>query len=77
MGGKSLKKGWKYAPIFIYLGILIKTTNVMTDKLKSLLQDFILMMDDATLNYDFDSLSKEEQENAIKWMKGYIEGYFK
>jgi hypothetical protein len=49
----------------------------MTDKLKSLLQDFILMMDDATLNYDFDSLSKEEQENAIKWMKGYIEGYFK
>ncbi len=49
----------------------------MTDKLKSLLQDFLLMMDEATLNYDFDSLSEEEQKTAIKWMKAYIDGYFK
>jgi len=49
----------------------------MSDKLKSLLQDFLLMMDEATLNYDFDSLSEEEQKKAIAWMKNYIDQYFK
>ena len=49
----------------------------MSDKLQSLLQDFIHAMDEAALDYDFDSLSQEEQEAAKKWMKGYIDGYFK
>ncbi len=38
----------------------------MSDKLKSLLQDFILMMDEATLNYDFDSLSEEEAKIEVE-----------
>ena len=48
----------------------------MTDKLKDFNWQFYEAIDEASLNFDFDQLSEEDQKKAIQRMKDYIEEYF-
>lgn len=48
----------------------------MTKKLKTLLEEFIDAVDESALDYDFNSLSEDEQKRAKILMKKYIDMYF-
>ena len=48
----------------------------MTDKLREFNWQFYNAIDEASLNFDFDELSEEDQKKAIETMKAYIEEYF-
>ena len=48
----------------------------MTNKLKTLLEDFITALEESAIDHDFNSLSEDEQVVAKHLMKKYIDGYF-
>jgi hypothetical protein len=48
----------------------------MSEKLETLLEEFIIALEQSALDYDFNSLSQDEQVKAKREMKQYIDYYF-